>query len=132
MKMNLLFLISLVAITGSISAAKSKIAWEEEAPWPLSEKTKALAKKFDDCTKNHSKHECDDARVDVFNSLLNDAPGTQGCRELFPENFAHIDSMTTKGNGKKITQNIMNKAVDLKFELLKACAYLAENQNKKQ
>jgi hypothetical protein len=134
MKNNLLLLLTLVATTGSISAMEmGESLSKEDALYSMSkktnepkvsEKTKTLIEKFEDCLNNRSENECNDIKFQLGESFLDDDPKMQHCREQFPDNAKLVDNICAHN-----LPSLFNYLV--KVEQLKLCVQAAKKQSTK-
>ena len=124
MTKNLLLLLSLIAISGSISAMQT---------------SKELHEKLEQCLKNHKDKKksatetCAPIKLKLLKSHEREDEEFQKCRKLLPKNFKLLDGICDgeKDDAKKV-ECVVFRALDLKLELTDLCfsyAHTLENEN---
>ena len=136
MNKNLLLLLSLVAVTGFISAMEAdmdkfmEIA-REEYEVNVSDRTKQLKDQLKNCQTGSSSEKCAGLAAATMNSWLSDFKGMKECQNLAPLNFQAFEKRCRKSvnNNEKIACFL--NTLEPKLELLDLCLRAQANENKK-
>lgn len=104
-------------------ALKEKV--EEEQELKVSQKTIDLQKELENCLEKHSENECEDIKYKYLDSLFDDSPEMQNCRNWFPDTSNLVDNLCAYDLPLWLK-------VLIKKEQLKLCLQTVKNENKKK